>query len=259
MKKESFRSLLALMVFLTGMSGCGTNVYKGLDSKSSADLKLCLDYGDYACVLNGISESDTDPYRKSLRTQAELQSAGFNVGTIIQNAVNLNFSNQASAATNFSNVQALTKGIDPATLSDATKNLNDLNPTDSNLQVTAAVSNALNATSTIYSNFDTNKDGVLDAKDTALQNAATVATTWNTIKGTTATYNSGVLGNTQASIDFINKAYASGATQASANLSKAATDAQTQLNKVSGASNTAILDGILCLDGGTKSDGTACP
>lgn len=255
--KKSF--LLAVFVFLTaGLYGCGTNVYKGLDSKSSADLKLCLDYGDYDCVINNTSDSDTG-YLKDLRDRAKAGKSGFSLADVASKAVNIDFSSQASASSNFSNLYSLTTGItDKALFAESVKGLNDSNPTDSNTQFTVAVANAMNVSVSVYSNYDTNKDGKLDTTDTALQNATTAASTWNNIDGSSTSYNSGVLGNVQASIDFINKAYASGSTDASTDMLKAATDAQTQLNKVSGATNTDILNGILCLDGGTKSDGSAC-
>lgn len=258
MKLNHLFAFLLLMVFTVWLAGCGSNVYKGLDSKSSADLKLCLDYGDYDCVINNTSDSDTG-YLKDLRDRAKAGKSGFSLADVAAKAVNIDFSSQASASSNFTNLYSLTTGITDQTLfGESVKGLNDSSPTDANLQFTVAVENAMNVSIVVYSNFDTNKDGKLDVNDTALQNATTSASTWNTVKGSSTSYNSGVLGNVQASIDFINKAYASGATDASQDMLKAATDAQTQLNKISGATNTDILNGILCLDGGTKSDGSAC-
>lgn len=273
-KKQCLKNtfLLVAFVFLAAtLYGCGSNVYQGLDSKSSADLKLCLDYGDYDCVLSNLNGETikSEPALNVMYAEAELQKASFNLFTIMSNSLNYDFKNpQISTMTNLYELAAQPVKIDVSLLSDAAKRLNDANPTASDTQIATGVANLLNAVTSIYSTYDSDGNGKLEPADTALQNATTAASTWNnTLKGSASSYNSGVLGNIQAAVDFIKLSYTGSKTgncpsdsKTCSKLTDAGNGVKDQFTNTTKPTDADTLNAILCMDKGKTSDNqTNCP
>lgn len=259
MKLKQFLAALGMVSLFMSLYGCGSNVYNGLDTKrtDAASLDSALNNGDWAYVLGALSYLDnnqtSEPDNQVRYAKAELATGNFDAPTILANAVT-SLDTSKTDAQNFAALKSLLPNVDAAKLNDATTRLNNAAPTDSGTQLTTGIANALNAVTTIYSKFDTNNDGSLTTADTALSVASTASSTWSGIKTAVTTNANNAATYTTAA--FSNSSGDSTATK----VNEGASDTKTQINKVnSAASDTAILDALLCLDGGTTSTGAACP